>query len=211
MIAENKIAIFLRQYWSLFPILIVMTLSGLYLALYIQTGLKIGYLWLPNNFHYWLIFPYRETYLAAIVVGFLFSFFGLIFIHKLNRSSSQAFIKNPLIIGWAIFSLLALIVLGVFILNLSANGSVSHLDSAIYKQHTLQLAYKNNMESGFHYYLFDCDRQTFQCEMVASFLPYDLIVWGDNARQSRLHIDTNGLATVIYNEQVIYEYSILSK
>lgn len=210
MIAENKVAIFLRQNWLLFPILVVMASSGLYLALYIQAGLRISYIGLPNDFHYWLIFPYRETYLAAILAGFLFVFCGFIFIARLRRPDG-VFLKSPIAICWSILSVFILLVLSSFILVLSAFGNVDHLDSAVYQQHILHLAYKNNMEYGFRYYLFDCNRQTFECKIVASFFPYNLIVFDDDARRSRLNIDANGLATVAYNEQVIYEYSLSPK
>jgi hypothetical protein len=163
-----------------------MVLSGLYVVFYIFISL----LWTPSDLHYWFMFPlflYSGTYWTVISAGFLFAFCGVILIIKSNQVS----LENPLVISWSILS--AFVLLAMIGCLLSSNG-VRHLDSADYNEHTIHLAFKNSNEVvGRHYYLVDCDYHDFQCKMVASFFPRDLVTWYGDAELSTLYISENGL------------------
>src|ERR1051325_1081075 len=117
----------LRSKWVLLSIL-TMLASGFYLFLFINAALHVGYIGVEENFRYWLLFPYDDTYLTALVSVFLFIACGFIVIARFTKPH-QTLRKNFLVSGWIIIGVIGTVVFCGFMLLLSTVGGVARLDT----------------------------------------------------------------------------------
>ncbi|MBN1429620.1 MAG: hypothetical protein JXB07_14720 [Anaerolineae bacterium] len=92
-------------------------------------------------------------------------------------------------------------------------GSFSHIDSVDYDQRTFNLAYKNNNENGFCYYLFECVGTDAPCHKIAAFGPNTdskvLARYFDEGKSAQLYLDaeSNTLSVQLEGE-ILYTYAL---